>query len=251
MCPEIVHMQGGGPSRWRWALWFVLAPLLFLASQIVGGAEVPDSGDPAFFSVTNLTLRPQQVMTQGSGLELSPTRVRPIGLSTIDEKIYEAVRLTREQKLDDAMALLDEVLESDPKNRVARTTRSVVLTTQFRYEESIKVLESLVEDFPGDVGILNNLAWVFATAPDRSLRDGVRAVELAKNALISSPRNFHVWSTLSEGYYVIGNFKRAYLSAIEALNLAGSGRASIKDVLIYRRQKERAKRALLAFQLVE
>jgi predicted Zn-dependent protease len=238
-------------TRKRRLLWLFAPALVLVASQVVQGTNAPASGDAEFFSVTNLTLRPHQLMVQGTGLELAPTRVRPIGLSTTDEKIYEAVRMTREDKLDDAMALLDEVLGTDPKNRVARTTRSIVLTTQFRYAEAIAVLESLMMDYPNDIGILNNLAWVFATASDRSLRDGVRAVELAKSALISSPRNFHVWSTLSEGYYVTGSFKRAVHSATEALKLGTQAGASAKDILIYREQMRKAQRALVAFQIVE
>jgi len=232
-------------------IWCAVSALLLAVSPAVRANDAQLGEEPVFFSVTNLTLRPAQVIVKGSGLGLTSSRIRPIGLSTTDEKIYEAVRLTREDKLDDAMAILDEVLATDPENRVARTTRSIVLTSQFRYGEAVEVLEGLCEDFPKDVGILNNLAWVFATASDRSLRDGVRAVELAKSALISSPRNFHIWSTLSEGYYVTGDFQRASDAASEALKLGIPANASAKDILIYREQLRKAQRALLAFQLVE
>ena len=101
--------------------------------------------------------------------------------------IYDAMRLSREEKAQEAIALLSEVLEIEPTNRVARTTMSVIYTSQGKGLESIRLLEGLIHDYPGDVGIQNNLAWVYATSVDKTLRDGVRSVELSKRALIRSP----------------------------------------------------------------
>ncbi len=243
-----------GPQGDRWAasfrgLWAVAVRSLVAASQVVLGSGGSSHGGEGFFGVTNLTLRPRQVTVEGKGL-FSGVDVRPVGLSRVNSMIYDAMRLSREEKAQEAIALLSEVLEIEPTNRVARTTMSVIYTSQGKGLESIRLLEGLIHDYPGDVGIQNNLAWVYATSADKTLRDGVRSVELSKRALIQSPRNFHVWSTLSEGYYITGNFRKAATSAYEALRLVQEGDASREDILIYREQLRRAKKAFQAFQLV-
>jgi tetratricopeptide (TPR) repeat protein len=74
---------------------------------------------------------------------------------------------------------------------------------------------------PGLVDAANNLAWLLATCPDRSLRDGPRAVELARQASERSGRqNPTVLGTLAAAYAETGRLPDAVAAAREARQLA-------------------------------
>ncbi len=60
------------------------------------------------------------------------------------------------------------------------------------------------------LGALNNLSWVLSTAPDESIRDGKRAVKLAKQAMrLAGERAHFVADTLAAAYAENGEFKPA------------------------------------------
>ncbi len=67
-----------------------------------------------------------------------------------------------------------------------------------------------MEDYQGDAGLLNNLAWVLATSTFDDLRDGQRAIELAERAAdLTEYKEAYILSTLASAYAEIGDFDRA------------------------------------------
>ena len=78
--------------------------------------------------------------------------------------------------------------------------------------------------------MLNNLAWLYATAEDEILRNPDKALSLAQRAaaLDSSP---HVLDTLAEAYYVNGAYAKAVEAAQRALDKAAQNRAYFKEQL--------------------
>ena len=76
---------------------------------------------------------------------------------------------------------------------------------------------------PADSGLLNNFAWVLATAPDAKLRDGKRALELGlKAAEKTSYKRPHILSTLAAAYAETGDFDNAKKWSAEAVKLASA-----------------------------
>ena len=69
---------------------------------------------------------------------------------------------------------------------------------------------------PADAELLNNLAWLYATAKDPMIADPQRALDLARTAagLKASP---HILDTLAESYYVNGRYTEAIQAAQQAL----------------------------------
>jgi hypothetical protein len=70
-----------------------------------------------------------------------------------------------------------------------------------------------------------NLAWVLATSPDASLRDGAKAVALAKKVIeraghANDVNTVIVLRTLAAGYAEIGRFTEAIETAQQASQLA-------------------------------
>ena len=73
---------------------------------------------------------------------------------------------------------------------------------------------------PGRSSASLGVAWLLATAPDASLRNGPEAVRLAENARDSTPDNAEVLDTLAAAYAEDGQFTRALATAARAAELA-------------------------------
>ena len=73
----------------------------------------------------------------------------------------------------------------------------------------------------------NNLAWLFATCPEPSCRNGLKAIEFAKRACDRS--DWHCWSfisTLAAAYAEVGDFEKAVSFQKVAIAMAPSETAS-------------------------
>jgi predicted Zn-dependent protease len=67
-----------------------------------------------------------------------------------------------------------------------------------------------MDDYEGDPGILNNLAWALATSTVDELRDGDRAIVLAEKAAdLTDYKEAYILSTLASAYAEVGDFERA------------------------------------------
>ena len=64
----------------------------------------------------------------------------------------------------------------------------------------------------------NNLAWVFATAPDAVFRNGNRALELAERA-VELDREAATLDTLAAAYAEVGRFDEAIRTQLQAIAL--------------------------------
>jgi tetratricopeptide (TPR) repeat protein len=77
-----------------------------------------------------------------------------------------------------------------------------------RHAEARKVLESALSAQPGNAELLNALGRLLATAPDAAVRDGRRALEMAKS-LFEATRSLAVGQTYAMAFAEIGNFTEA------------------------------------------
>jgi len=87
----------------------------------------------------------------------------------------------------------------------------------------------------------SNLAWVFATYPVESVRNGTQAVQLAAQALQrSGGKNAIILRTLAAAYAESGRFAEAVRTAERGLELAiGQGNAGLaaelqRNIALYR-----------------
>jgi tetratricopeptide (TPR) repeat protein len=90
-----------------------------------------------------------------------------------------------------------------------------------RPAEAIAQFSQALQLRPGLDEAANNLAWLLATCPDRSLRDGARAVKLARQASEhSGGRNPVILGTLAAAYAEEGKLSDAVAAAQQARQLA-------------------------------
>lgn len=127
------------------------------------------------------------------------------------ELLFQLAMLHRNaRRHDQALALLNEAIEIEPANGLLRHGRADVLLGVGRQKEAIADYEQALKAKPKDSSVLNNLAWVLATSPEPSLRDGKRAVELAtKAAELTDYKAAHILSTLAAAYAETGDFESA------------------------------------------
>lgn len=98
-----------------------------------------------------------------------------------------------------------------------------VLAAQGRVEESIVELNEVLQFAPDYVDALNNLAWALATNPRAEVRDGPRAVALARHACELTGFNQTICvGTLAAAQAETGKFDDAAVTAERACTLAAS-----------------------------
>ena len=161
---------------------------------------------------------------------------------------YEALK---NNAYNTAISNFKETLAADPTHKEARFGLGTVYIKMERFRDALDIMEKLVKEYPDDYFIKNNVAWVYATTSDLSIRDGEKAIKFAQDALLSQPGSYHVWSTLSEGYYVSGEYEKAFRAAEQAMKLGQDRKASQENLLAYRDQLQKCMRAKAAMSLIE
>jgi len=144
-----------------------------------------------------------------------------------------------------AIDAYERVLEINPENKQARFILSQVYGSAKQYAKAEFIMKRLIEEFPEDFQVKNNLAWLYATAEDPRVRDGEKAIKLAQEAMVLAPYDHHIWSTLAEAYYVTGQYEKAYRAITHMASLAARYGTNITEEMVegYNEQILRCKRA--------
>src|SRR6184192_4072129 len=134
-----------------------------------------------------------------------------------------AKALLQKGKVADALIHYQKLLELQPDNIEVHNIVGTVLTQQGRVAEGVEEWEKVLAIQPDNGNSMSNLAWVFATSPDDSLRDGTKAIQLASEALrISGNRIPILFRTLAAAYAESGRFSEAIQTAQQGIELADS-----------------------------
>ncbi|HWY50060.1 MAG TPA: hypothetical protein VNW72_01115 [Chthoniobacterales bacterium] len=108
-----------------------------------------------------------------------------------------------------------------PFNIAARDDLGVLLVQAGDVHGAITQWEASLQIDPNDGNALNNLAWILATYPDDSIRNGQRAVGLAESATVLPGGDVPiVLRTLAAAYAESGDFSKAIDTAQHAVDLA-------------------------------
>lgn len=128
----------------------------------------------------------------------------------------------------EAIQRFDRALEIDAEQFVSRRGRSDARISIGDHPAAVADLEKALSIDPENAGVLNNLAWLLATSPDDTLRDGKRAIGLASKACeLSEWKEAHIISTLAAAHAETGDFDQA-CSFSEKAVAAGSESEEIK-----------------------
>jgi len=116
-------------------------------------------------------------------------------------------------------------LEDFPLDVPTRNDLGVLLIQNGDVRGGIREWETSLEINPNDGNALNNLAWILATFPDDSVRNGKRAVELGEKATALPGGNAPIiLRTLAAAYAEAGDFSKAIETAQRAIESADAQR---------------------------
>jgi tetratricopeptide (TPR) repeat protein len=117
-----------------------------------------------------------------------------------------------------AISGFDDALSIDRDYYQAIMQRGMAHSRLGEYESALENYERALEINPDYINGTNNLAWLLATCPKQSVRDGTRALRLAKKACAAVGwTNGHYMSTFAAACAEVGNFRDAILWQEKAL----------------------------------
>ena len=132
-----------------------------------------------------------------------------------------AKALLKKGQVAEAMVHYRKFLELEPASVEARNTLGTALIQQGHVREAIDQWQESLAIQPENGNAASNLAWVFATCPQDSIRDGTRAAELGERALrISGGKIAMIYKVLAAAYAENGRFADAIETAQRGAELA-------------------------------
>jgi tetratricopeptide (TPR) repeat protein len=135
--------------------------------------------------------------------------------------IQRAQLLMQMERYDDARRDLDAIIRMEPEQVIGYYLRSYCWDKCRDYARKRDDLELAVRLAPSWADPCNSLAWLLATCPDPSIRNGPRAVEIGRRALEVSPEPGKVGclDTLAAALAENGEFAEAIELELEAISL--------------------------------
>ena len=161
--------------------------------------------------------------------------------------------LFAEGRIDEAMADWEKTLQIRPGDADAHTCLGNALLRRGSVKEAVAQYENAIALAPEDPHSRINMAWVLSTAPDASIRDGIKAVEFAEQAMeLSGGNDPNLLRTLAAAYAESGRFSEAITTARQAMMTATvQGKAALAHVLYGDVELYRANVPLRAARSVE
>ena len=146
---------------------------------------------------------------------------------------YLGQALGEKGQTDEAITNLERALQLSPSMVEARYYLGVALVTKGRRAEGLAHWRQALLKEPDNVQVLNEIAWVLATAPEAALRNGSEAVSLAEHAVkLTSAREPVVLGTLAAAYAETGRYGQATETEQRAADLAArQGNAPLAESL--------------------
>ncbi len=173
------------------------------------------------FPVSNTNM---VIQTEGAFVTMNTGATIVVSSSTnksADSKLLflvdTGIQYTEEGEHEEAERAYLRALERDPDNSAIRFRLGTLYIMMNRYTEAVPILKALVDEFPENSQVRNNLAWCYATG--EGVRDQKKALFHAREAILSAPISPSMWNTLAEAYYMGGDYEKAERSAEHAIDL--------------------------------
>ena len=143
-----------------------------------------------------------------------------------------ATNLLRQKKFKASVSLLSRMVSSRPEDAIAHFRLATAYRNLKRWSEAKASYSRALDLRPDMILAANNLAWMLATNPDASLRDGTRAVSLAERACSATAfKDPHLLDTLSVAYAEDGQFGKAIEAAQRAVKILQASSGSTTETV--------------------
>jgi protein O-mannosyl-transferase len=133
------------------------------------------------------------------------------------------VALTSQDRFSEAIESFQRAIEANSRHPETFYHLGLALYESGRAREAVAAYREALRMNPDLPGGLNNLAWVLATSPDDTLRNGDEAIRLAEHACDLTHYGQPVFiGTLAAAYAEAGRFEEAAAASNKAFGLAQS-----------------------------
>jgi tetratricopeptide (TPR) repeat protein len=167
------------------------------------------------------------VKTLKRAVELSP--------DSIPARVNLAAALTARGDFDAAVPHYEAILSAEPDNATAYSQLARSLVEQGRIESATEHLETAVRLNPNDFAATVTLAWLQATSPIDTVRDGANAQKLAERLQSASGgKNPMVIDVLAAALAEQGNFGSAKALIDNAIAGLGDRNPALRQTLLGR-----------------
>jgi tetratricopeptide (TPR) repeat protein len=125
-----------------------------------------------------------------------------------EERYRLALILGRMRRFADSAAQFEVLVLASPANVDYRQGQSLALLLGEHYGRATEALEAALEQLPADLSIAHSLSRLLAACPDGGIRDGARALELARRVFEQQQSIDHA-ETIAMALAEVGNFAEA------------------------------------------
>jgi protein O-mannosyl-transferase len=154
--------------------------------------------------ITTLQLAPEWA----SSIRLFERTARVAPMSYTSHHLL-SLALLRDKQYERALEVISCGLKVSPTNSHLRTARGVVLHERGEHSEALKGFNDVLASSPEHPGALVQAAWIQATSPDASLRNGTNAIERLEKVARAKGDAPGVLAALGAAYAENGQYDKA------------------------------------------
>ncbi len=137
-----------------------------------------------------------------------------------------AITLLETGRAGEAIGHLEACVEASPEDTNLRRALGNAYLRNGQPDQALIQIEFLLERMPRDMGVLMDAAWLMSTLPQESLRNGERAVLLAKRCRKLHGEQPQILDVLAASYAEAGRFPEAVKTQRRALEIQQRGGAA-------------------------
>jgi tetratricopeptide (TPR) repeat protein len=139
-------------------------------------------------------------------------------------RAYRAQLLLRRGQIDEALLDFDEILSREPREPAAHLGVAAALQVAGRWREARRQLEAAHARLPSEPLVAEALARLLASCPDVVVRNGDRALQLARDLMASDDSPDHA-ETMAMALAAAGRYEEAVGWQRQLLSMAHSSNA--------------------------
>lgn len=136
-----------------------------------------------------------------------------------------------DRSIEACTTLIESGTETVVNLSIAHSNRGITYSDKGDFDRAMADYERALQLNPNLSTALNSLAWDLATMPSASRRDGPRAVELAKQALVLNEREPGFLDTLAAAYAEAGKFGDAVRTQKKGIEMLKQTKGMPKSVI--------------------